>query len=189
LGIAEAGLFTGQMPVQSSSHPASSFEILKILAVKMVMLWCEHRRWRAERLLLWAGLPLACRWPNGCQYDCRCTIAVENRTLSVRSALNSASPRCLQSHVTFASKHLQDSLQSTGTNCCAFVDCLSGWEQWLAGMLMRPAKCEADAKSKARYHKAEVEVKAKNLRGRGGTLWGRGRGERCRFNYKLLIWI
>jgi len=61
---------------------------------------------------------------------------------------------------------------------------------------MRPAKCETEAKAEARYHKAEAEVEAKakakkNLQGQGRTLWGRGRGweERCRINYKLLIWI
>ena len=37
-------------------------------------------------------------------------------------------------------------------------------------MLMRPAKCEA--KAEAKYHKAEVEAKAKK-----------------NYNYKLLMWI
>ena len=30
-----------------------------------------------------------------------------------------------------------------------------------SGMLMRPAKCEAQAKPEARYHKAEAEVETK----------------------------
>jgi len=49
---------------------------------------------------------------------------------------------------------------------------------------MRPGKCEAEAK--ARYHKSEVEAKAKKIWGRGQTV---RRGQRCRINYKLLIWI
>jgi len=32
---------------------------------------------------------------------------------------------------------------------------------YFAGMLMRPAKCEAEAKAEARYHKAVAEVEAK----------------------------
>jgi len=31
----------------------------------------------------------------------------------------------------------------------------------LTGMLMRPAKCEAEANAEARYHKAEAEVETK----------------------------
>jgi len=32
-----------------------------------------------------------------------------------------------------------------------------------SGMLMRPAKCEAQAKPEARYHKAEAEAKSKKI--------------------------
>jgi len=56
-------------------------------------------------------------------------------------------------------------------------------------MLVTPAKFEAEAKAEARYHKAEAVVEAKAKKNLQGRLWGRGRGQRCCINYKLLIWI